>query len=136
MAKPGCLGRQWKIYHVLVNLPSLGEVFSLCFFVLSLELPISTSGPYILLFPLKSPFSASCLLPMKALARCNEATLQPFFSNRSSCAIHSPSGTSLSFHVISQNHRLAEVGRHLWRPSSPTASSKQGYLEKAAQDCL
>ena len=34
----------------------------------------------------------------------------------------------------SQNHRLVEVGRHLWRPSGPTPLLQQGHLELVTQN--
>ena len=37
---------------------------------------------------------------------------------------------------LSQNHGMAEVGRDLWRSSSPTPLPKQGHLERIAQDCV
>jgi len=36
--------------------------------------------------------------------------------------------------VISQNYRLAEVGRDLWRETAPTLLLKQGHLEPVDQD--
>ena len=36
----------------------------------------------------------------------------------------------------SQNHRMAGVGRDLWRSPSPTPLSKQDHLEQVAQDCV
>jgi len=38
--------------------------------------------------------------------------------------------------LISQNHRTADVGRHLWQSLSPTPYSKQGQLHQVAQDLL
>lgn len=35
--------------------------------------------------------------------------------------------------MVSQNHRLVEVGRDVWRSSSPSPCSKQGELEQVAQ---
>lgn len=131
MAKPDLLRKQWKIHQMMVNLPSLGKVFSVRLFC---QLSCFHCWSLYSSFAAQKPFSAHCLVTIKALAPCIEATLQAFFSNRLSCVIHSPCGTSLDFHVISQNHRQAEVGWHLWRPSSPIPSSKQHELEKAAQD--
>ena len=34
----------------------------------------------------------------------------------------------------SQNHKMVEVGRHLWRSSCPTPLLKQGHLQAVAQD--
>ena len=34
----------------------------------------------------------------------------------------------------SQNHRMVEAERDLWRSSGPTLLLKQGHLEPAAQD--
>ena len=36
---------------------------------------------------------------------------------------------------ISQNPRMAEVGRDLWRSSGPTPLLKQGHLEPVDQGC-
>jgi len=38
------------------------------------------------------------------------------------------------YRKIMQNHRLAEVGRDLWRSSCPTAFLKQGHQEPVAWD--
>jgi len=35
---------------------------------------------------------------------------------------------------ITQNHRMCEFGRDLWRSSSRAPLVKQGHLEQAAQD--
>lgn len=88
----------------------------------------SFSDVCILLFLLKSSFSAYCLLPMEAFAHCNKATLRPFFSNRLNCAIHSPWSIFLSFYIISLVHRLAEVGRHLWRPFAQNRVTQRRLL--------
>ena len=37
---------------------------------------------------------------------------------------------------FSQNHRMAEVRRHLWRSSGPTPLLRQGHLQPVAQDCV
>ena len=36
--------------------------------------------------------------------------------------------------IVSQNHRIVDIGRDLWGPSSPTPMPKQGHLEQDAQD--
>jgi len=40
----------------------------------------------------------------------------------------------VSYHRITQNHRMFGVGRDLWGSSSPTVLPKQGHLEQVAQD--
>uniref|UniRef100_A0A8B9PTS4 Tectonin beta-propeller repeat containing 2 n=1 Tax=Apteryx owenii TaxID=8824 RepID=A0A8B9PTS4_APTOW len=48
--------------------------------------------------------------------------------------IEPPIQFCLSLNNQSQNHRIAEVGRDLWRSSSPTPLLKQGHLEHIVQD--
>ena len=40
----------------------------------------------------------------------------------------------LIYYLFSQNHRMAEVGRELWRSSGPIPLLEQGNLEPVAQD--
>jgi len=40
----------------------------------------------------------------------------------------------ICFILVTQNHRMVEVERDLWRSSGPTPLLKQGDLELAAQD--
>lgn len=35
---------------------------------------------------------------------------------------------------MSQNHKMVEIGRHLWRTSNSTSCSKQGQLQNIVQD--
>lgn len=128
-AKPGFLGGQCKIYQVLVNLSSLKGWFLFCHLNYLAFIP----DVYILFFLLKSSFSACCLFPTEALGHCNKATLQPFFSNRLNCAIHSTWSIFLSFHAISQIHRLAEVRRHLWGPSAQNRVTQRRLLRTVSQ---
>lgn len=39
-------------------------------------------------------------------------------------------------HIESQNNRVVEVGRNLWRSYSLTHLPKQGGLELVPQDCV
>lgn len=77
----------------------------------------SISDAYIL-FLLKSSFSACCLFPQRHLTCVTKPSFSFLLKQIELSAIHSPWSIFLSFHVISQIHRLAEVGRHLWRPSA------------------
>lgn len=40
------------------------------------------------------------------------------------------------FPWISWNHRIVRVGRHLWRPWSPTPLPSQGHLKHVTQPCV
>jgi len=40
---------------------------------------------------------------------------------------------SVKYGLVSQNHRMSEVGRHLWILSSPSPLHKAGSVEQAAK---
>lgn len=72
--------------------------------------------------------------PRRSRAVSPQPQLSWDWAFRDSALGHSQHSYIVSKYCFSQNHRMAEVGRALWRPSDPTFLLKQGCLEQTDQD--